>query len=83
MRTIQTILDNYAAADQEQRLSMYLTHRELRRHFNRLEMETVRRLQFQSALKEEPRGLRRFFRCLMGAAGVGKGFNVSKEGPIC
>ncbi len=70
MRTLQTILDNYAAADPELRLSMYLTHRELRRHFNQVEMAAVARPQFQSASKEGPLGVRRLFRCLIGAVRV-------------
>lgn len=38
MQTTQTILDAYKAADEEQRLSMFLTYRDLRDQFTEMDM---------------------------------------------
>ena len=53
MESIQNILETYAAADEEQRLSMYLTHRDLRRLFHKIEMTDW--AQTQTASVQQPK----------------------------
>jgi hypothetical protein len=43
LEPIQSLLQDYAAADEERRLSMFLTHRDLRALFTRIEMTPVLR----------------------------------------
>ena len=42
MQREATIIDQYLAADEEQKLSMFLTHRELRDHFVKIDMAAAR-----------------------------------------
>lgn len=44
MQTTQTILDAYKAADEEQRLSMFLTYRDLRDQFTEMDMAALAHL---------------------------------------
>ena len=39
MQTIKNILADYAASDDEQRLYMFLKHRDLRRNFTQIDMD--------------------------------------------
>lgn len=42
MESVNYILEHYEAADEERRLAMYLSHRDLRHLFNRIEMEAMK-----------------------------------------
>lgn len=41
MATTKNLLETYAAADEEQRLSLFLSHRDLRQQFTRIDMAAV------------------------------------------
>ncbi|MGD9368386.1 MAG: hypothetical protein PVH87_21985 [Desulfobacteraceae bacterium] len=45
MQTTQSILDAYKAADEEQRLSMFLTYRDLRVQFTEMDMAELTHLE--------------------------------------
>lgn len=45
MLSEKTILKTYAASDEDQRLSMYLTYRDLRRQFHQIDMAPSKRPQ--------------------------------------
>lgn len=42
MQTQQAIIEQYLAADEEQRLAMFLSHRDYRRQFVKIDMEGLK-----------------------------------------
>jgi hypothetical protein len=66
MESMKTIIENYASADEGQRLYMFLTHRDLREEFTTIDMaETNRPEKVPSKLKSEHR-LNFFSGCCWG-----------------
>jgi hypothetical protein len=49
MQTKQTIIEQYLAADEEERLAMFLSHRECRRQFVTLEMTPLKAAKAQKS----------------------------------
>lgn len=71
MQTTQTILDAYKAADEERRLSMFLTYRDLRDQF--LEVDMAALVHLESAQSKQSLGATRSkgLAGFRGAAGGG------------
>jgi hypothetical protein len=54
-----TIIEQYLAADEELKLSMFLTHRELRRHFVKIDMAAARLNHSKTAARQATKPSRR------------------------
>ncbi len=52
MNTLDTLLKDYAASDDERRLSMFLTHRDLRRAFVAIDAAEWRKAKMTAAAAE-------------------------------
>ncbi len=60
MQTQQAIIEQYLAADEEERLSMFLSHRAYRRQFVKIDMAALKAVKAQqTAVQAAPRKRRR------------------------
>ncbi len=53
MQTQKTIIEQYLAADDEQRLAMFLSHRDYRRQFVKIDMTGLKAGRVQTAARQE------------------------------
>jgi hypothetical protein len=60
MQTRQAIIEQYLAADEEERLAMFLSHRDCRRQFVKIDMAALKAVKAQqTAVQAAPRKRRR------------------------
>jgi len=67
MEQMVKLIADYAAADEERRLSMYLTHRDLRRHFTAIDMAAAKQAGLERSEKTHAATAKHGSICIFGA----------------